>query len=45
MPTGVNFSIMACPICERSIRVTYEEKRLDGIEIINLVDFLAGFLE
>lgn len=43
--TGAQYFITACPFCERSFRSAQEEREgLDGIEVINLVDFLAGFL-
>lgn len=44
--TGARYFITACPFCERSFRMAQESKEgLEGIEVINLVDFLAGFLE
>jgi Fe-S oxidoreductase len=44
--TGAKYFITACPFCERSfISAQANKDGLDGIEVINLVDFIAGFLE
>jgi len=44
--TGARYFITACPFCERSFRSAQESREgLDGIEVINLVDFLARYLE
>lgn len=46
MATEARYFITACPFCERSFKSALDNKEgLDGIEVINLVDFLAGFLE
>jgi heterodisulfide reductase subunit D len=44
--TGALFLITACPFCERSFRSAQENKKeLDGIVVVNLVDFMAEFVE
>lgn len=43
--TQASYLITACPFCERSFKSAQESRDgTDGIEIINLVDFVAGFL-
>ncbi len=44
--TGALFLITACPFCERSFRSAQENKEgLDRVVVVNLVDFLAEFVE
>ena len=43
---GALFLITACPFCERSFRSAQEkDEGLAGIVVVNLVDFVAEFVE